>query len=186
MDFRSILTNFPSGVEKEILAREVGNSKKNFGSLLDLALFENDPIAWRAAWILDASDEQYPGLASGSLSRIIKRLPHLKSTGSLRSLLRRLCRYQIEEVHQGILVNLCFGYMISERYPVAVKVHAMQILYHHVLLYPDLKEELVTLIRDQVSNNSAGFRSRGMKIINQLESSTGEEPHPDQSAMHSS
>jgi len=48
---------------------------------------------------------------------------------------------------------------------VAVKVHAMQIIYQHVLIYPELKEELSTVIRDQLENNTVGFKSRGMRLL---------------------
>ena len=37
------------------------------------------------------------------------------------------------------------------------------------LLYPELKHELITVIEDQVENNSVGFMSRGRRIIKQLE-----------------
>ena len=169
MDYKTLLANFPSGAEKDIYIHEVGNSVEKFNSLLDLALYENDPVAWRAGWILDGSDELHPGMASGSVTKIVHRLPRIESTGTLRCLLRLLCRYDIDEEDQGILIDLCFGYMVSELYPVAVKVHAMQIIYQHVLIYPELKEELITVIRDQVNNNTVGFKSRGMRIIRQLE-----------------
>ena len=169
MDFKSLLTNFPSGAEKNLFIAEVGQSEEKFQTLLELTLHEKDPLAWRAAWILDGSDEQLPGLASGSVSTIIQRLPQLESKGALRSLLRLLCRYEVAEDDQGMLVDLCFSYMVSELYPVAVKVHAMQIIYNHTLIYPELKDELVTVIEDQVANNSVGFKSRGMRIIRQLE-----------------
>jgi len=169
MDYRSLLADLPSGAEKDLYIQEVGNSEEKFCMLLDLALNEKDPVAWRAAWILDGSDELNPGLASSYLSKIIQKLPEVESSGTLRSLLRLLCRYPIDEEDQGILIDLCFGYMVSELYPVAVKVHAMQIIYNHVLIYPELKEELVTVIEDQVNNNSVGFKSRGMRIVKQLE-----------------
>jgi hypothetical protein len=169
MDYRTLLHDFPSGDEKNLIIREVGNSKKKFNILLELAFNDKQPVAWRAGWVLDGCDEENPGLASASISRIIQKLPGLKSTGTLRCFLRLLSRYDIEEEDQGLLIDLCFSYMVSELYPVAVKVHAMQIIYHHVLLYPELKEELVTVISDQVSNNSVGFKSRGMRIIKQLE-----------------
>ncbi len=89
----------------------------------------------------------------------------------MRSLLRLMCRYEIPEEEQGLLIDLCFGYMVSELYPVAVKVHAMQIIYQHTLLYPELKEELQTVIEDQMENNSVGFSSRGRRILSQLEKS---------------
>lgn len=170
MDFRSQLISFPSGATRELYIAEVGRSEEKFASLVKLALFEKDPLAWRAAWILDGSDEQNPGLATKSIAGIIHALEGIKSKGALRSLLRLLCRYDIHEDEQGILIDLCFSYMVSELYPVAVKVHAMQIIYQHVLIYPELKEELITVISDQVANNTVGFKSRGMRIIKQLKS----------------
>jgi len=169
MDFRSLLLNFPSGVEKDIYIKEVIGTKDGFRSLLDLALHDKDPVAWRASWVLDGSDEQQPGLATTYLSKIIQALPALESKGSLRSLLRMLCRYDIPEEKQGLLIDLCFSYLVSELYPLAVKVHAMQIVYNHVLIYPELKDELVTVLEDQMENNSVGFLARGRRLIKQME-----------------
>ncbi len=169
MDFRSILTDIPSGFEKEVYIREVGRSAASFRSLLDMALHEQDPLAWRAAWILDGCAEKHPELAVDHLHRIIRKLPEITSTGVIRLMLRLLARYEIPGEDQGLLVDLCFGYMASEEYPVAVKVHAMQIIYNHVLIYPELKEELRAAIEDRIIHHSAGFKSRGMRIIRNLE-----------------
>lgn len=169
MDFRSLLMNFPSGAEKELFIREVHGNPAHFLSLLELALHEKDPIAWRASWVLDGSDEQHAGLATSSLNHIVQSLPALESKGSLRSLLRLLCRYDIPEEDQGLLIDLCFGYLTSELYPLAVKVHAMQIVYNHVLIYHELKDELVAVLEDQMENNSVGFMSRGRRLIKQME-----------------
>ena len=80
-----------------------------------------------------------------------------------------LCRYDIPEKDQGVLIDLCFSYLVSEQYPVAVKAHAMQIIYQHVLLYPELKDELIAVLQDQELNNSVGFKSRGQRLIKQME-----------------
>lgn len=169
MDFRSLLTDFPRGVERDLLIGEVIKSDSHFNRLLNLALHEKDPVAWRACWILDGSDEKRPGLARKYISSIVQGLPGLESKGTLRSLLRLLTRYDIPEEEQGLLIDLCFNYLISEQYPVAVKAHAMQIIYHHVLLYPELKDELIAVIEDQAENNSAGFKARGSILIKQME-----------------
>jgi len=169
IDIRSLLTNIPSRVEREIYMEAVGTSPAEVASLLQMIFEEKDPLAWRAAWILDGCDELHPGLVRDRIPNMIHRLPDLKSTGALRSLLRLMCRYEIPEEEQGLLIDLCFGYMVSELYPVAVKVHAMQIIFIHTLLYPELKEELQTVIVDQMENNSVGFRSRGNRILQQLE-----------------
>jgi len=169
MDFRSLLLNFPSGAEKDLYIREVIGSKAHFETLLDLALHDKDPVAWRASWVLDGSDEQQPGLATSHLAKIVQSLPSLESKGSLRSLLRMLCRYDIPEDDQGLLIDLCFSYLVSELYPLAVKVHAMQIVYNHVLIYPELKDELVAVLEDQMENNTVGFLARGRRLIKQME-----------------
>ena len=169
MDFRSLLTDFPSGAQKDLLIAEVVKSESHFHSLLQLALYEKDPVAWRACWILDGSDEKNPGLAKSYISEIVNVLPDLESRGTLRSLLRLLCRHEIPEEDQGLLIDLCFSYLVSELYPVAVKVHAMQIIYQHVLLYPELKDELITVIEDQITNNSVGFKSRARRLIKEME-----------------
>jgi hypothetical protein len=169
MDFRSLLADIPSGVGKDLLIGEVIKSDTHFNSLLELALHEKDPLAWRAAWVLDGSDEKKPGMARKHLSRIINALPGMGSTGTLRCLLRMLVRYEIPEKLQGLLIDECFSYLVSEHYPVAVKAHAMQIIYQHVLLYPELKLELTTVLRDQAENNSVGFNSRGKRLIRQME-----------------
>jgi len=168
MDFKSLLTNIPSGAEKELLIREVLNSDQKFRILLDYTFQEKDPLAWRAAWVLDGCDEQSPGLVAEFIPDIIYKLPEMKSSGTLRCLLRLLCRYDIDEEDQGVLIDLCFKYLVSELYPVAVKVHAMQIIYQHVLIYPELKGELTTVILDQIDNNTVGFKSRGKRLIRDM------------------
>ena len=169
MDFRSLLADFPSGVEKDLLISEVIKSESHFNTLLQLALHEKEPVAWRASWILDGSDEKKPGLASKYIPKIVRALPEVESKGTLRSLLRLLSRHNIPEEEQGLLIDLCFSYLVSELYPVAVKAHAMQIIYNHVLIYPELKGEFITVIEDQAKNNSVGFKARGNILLKQME-----------------
>ena len=169
MDFRSLLADIPSGVGKDLLINEVIKSESHFGELLELSLHEKDPLAWRACWVLDGSDEKEPGLARKYIPAVIEALPTLESMGTLRSLLRLLCRYDIPEEQQGLLIDLCFNYLVSEKYPVAVKAHAMQIIYHHVLIYPELKDEFITILEDQAKNNSAGFMGRARNLMKQME-----------------
>ena len=169
MDFRSLLTDLPSGMERDLLLREIMKSDEHVFTLLRLALHEKDPVAWRASWLLDCSDEKKPGLVHKHLSLILRALEGLQSMGTLRSLLRLLTRYQIPEEEQGMLIDRCFNYLVSEQYPVAVKAHAMQIIYNHVLLYPELKNELIAVIEDQAENNSVGFAARGRFLIKQME-----------------
>ncbi|PID92410.1 MAG: hypothetical protein CSA96_03450 [Bacteroidetes bacterium] len=167
MDFRSLLQKFPSGTEKNDLTKRILEEPACRQSLLRLALRDKDPLAWRAAWIFDAADEQ-EAFARGFIPEIVQALPGLKSSGSMRCLLRMLSRYEIPEDEQGILLDICFSSLVSEAAPIAVKAHAMQIIYQHSLLYPELGRELKTILEDQMENNTAGYKSRARRILKQL------------------
>jgi hypothetical protein len=166
---KELLENIPSAKEKTYYISVVSQSERLFSDMLHYALNEADPYAWRAAWIVDGCDEVDASLSEPHISDIIHRLPGRASDGSRRSLLRLLCRHSIPEADQGLLADLCFQYLVSELHPVAVKVHAMQILYNLAMIYPELGQELITVIEDQFENNSVGFSSRGRRIIKQLQ-----------------
>lgn len=169
MDFRSLLADIPSGTGRDLLIGEVIKSEARFTALLELAIHEKDPLAWRASWVLDGSDERKPGLATRHISTIVQALPGLESKGSLRSLLRMLSRHDIPEDEQGLLIDLCFSYLVSELYPLAVKAHAMLIIFNHVLIYPELRDEFITVLDDHAENNSVGFKTRARMLKKQLE-----------------
>ena len=114
MDFRSKLADIPSGVGRDLLIEEVIKSESHFIKLLELAIHEKDPLAWRASWVLDGSDERKPGLATTYISTIVTALPAVESKGSLRSLLRLLSRHDIPEEEQGLLIDLCFRNQVAE------------------------------------------------------------------------
>jgi hypothetical protein len=50
----------------------------------------------------------------------------------------------------------------------------MQIIFNHVLLYPELKGELIAVIEDQMNNNSVGFSSRARRLLKQMENMQAE------------
>jgi hypothetical protein len=61
-----------------------------------------------------------------------------------------------------------FKIMESKGEPIAVKVFAMTMLANICKKVPELKNELKLIIEDQMPYGSAGFRSRGGKILRQL------------------
>jgi len=169
MDLKQLIAGIPSASEKEILVIEIGSSQDKFDALFHFIFQQKDPLAWRAAWILDGCDEKNPTLSQKHIPYIIGKLQKLRSSGVRRSMLRLLSRHDIPEKEQGILADLCFQYMMSGIQPLAVKVYAMQILFNLTKIYPEMSRELITVIEDQSEHNSAGFKARGRLIINQLE-----------------
>jgi len=69
----------------------------------------------------------------------------------------------------GFLTDFCIGVFTSAKVPVAVRVHAMQVLYNITEIQPELKTEILLIIEHEMENHfSAGILSRGNKIANKL------------------
>ena len=69
----------------------------------------------------------------------------------------------------GKIATVCFEMLGSAKEPIAVKVFSMTVLANIARQEPDLKHEICILIDQQMPTGSAGFRSRGRKILKQLE-----------------
>ncbi len=168
-ELEKYLLDLAPGMSKEQLAELIGSSPETYRSLVQLSFSGKKPVDWRAAWIADYLAEIRSPLAEPHLDTILQQMKLTLPGGVLRCYLRLLSRYPIPEAHQGVITDLCFESLSRESIPVAVKVHAMEILTRFSETYPELKNELVLILREQMVNNSTGFKSRARKIIGRLE-----------------
>ncbi len=85
-----------------------------------------------------------------------------------RNTVRVLQDIEIPDNLKGILAEKCFEFLTSNQEPVAVRVFSMTILANMAKKLPDLKKELSIIIEDQMPFASAGFISRGTKVLKQI------------------
>ena len=76
----------------------------------------------------------------------------------------------IQSALQGKVVDLCFTFLSDGTQPIAIRVFAMTVLTNIAKENPELKNEIIPLIEDQMPFGSAGFRSRGRKVLQELKS----------------
>jgi len=137
--------------------------------LIHIGMDESEPETWRALWMADRIHEKHPEL-------IIKHLPALtdfvmktKNSGKMRHILKLISLHDIPDSKLAELLNFCTDILTNAAEPVAVRVHAMQILYNIAEKEPDFSGELVNLIEHEIEfHGSAGIRSRGNKLISKL------------------
>ncbi len=85
-----------------------------------------------------------------------------------RNTLKILQFVDIPEDLLGITADICFRLLNDGKEPIAVKVFAMTVIFNIVKKYPELNEELKISIEEQMPFASAGFKSRGNKILKAL------------------
>jgi hypothetical protein len=87
----------------------------------------------------------------------------------IRNVTRILAEIEIPEDIEGITLDLCFQQLENPKSAIAIKVFAMTAIFNLSAKYPEIKPELKLLIEMQLPNGSAGFISRGKKILKKLD-----------------
>lgn len=152
------------------IARWIGTDTKRFRELMDLFLKGEYRITQRAAWIIQHCADQHVSLVIPYIERMIDRMiePNVHDAVK-RNVVRILQDIEIPRRLSGKVATVCFDWLASAKEPVAVKVFSMSVLANIAKQEPDLKNEIRILIEQQMPMGSAGFKSRGKKVLRQLE-----------------
>ena len=158
-----------SKAQMVMLSKRIGPNQEEFDKVIELFLDQNNKVSSRAAWLLSHCVDNHSWLIDKHIEAIILNLKKKTNDAVKRNTLRVLQFKEIPEDLHGQTAELCFNFLNSGREPIAVKAHAMTILFNIVKIYPELKDELKVSIEDQFPFGSAGFKSRGKKILKALE-----------------
>ena len=151
------------------IAKWVGNDQQRFDELFDLFINDEPLVVQRAAWPLSYAVIAHPGLIQKHFGRLLKNLkkPGLHDAVK-RNTVRLLQDIAIPKKYQGEVMNICFDYIISPSEKPAIKAFSLTVLQHLSDLYPEIKQELKTIIEDRRDLESAAFQSRAKKILKEL------------------
>ena len=141
----------------------------HFPLLMEIALERNERINWRASWAADKINEKLPGIAGDWIPKLVEALPGLVHNGKKRQYLKLISLYPVSENNESFLFDYCLDKLTAENEDVAVRVYAMQILYNISEEEPELKEELLQIIEQEMEYRSTpGILTRGKKLASIL------------------
>lgn len=153
----------------EVVAASILNAPAEFDTLIQLALNDTRQKSWRAAYLVDKIHDEKPELLQPYLPTLIEQLKTEKNASKRRHWLKLISMNKIEEKLTGFLFDYCINTFTSGSEAVAVRVHAMQILFNISEMEPDLKPEVLQLIEQEMEHHpTAGIRSRGKKLASKL------------------
>lgn len=169
MTQRELVELLDSWENINLLIREACSSPKKLGMLIEIALNNPNQKSWRAAYLVDKIHDDFPELVQPYLPEMVRKLKTEKNLSKKRHFLKLISMNEIQEKNIGFLFDFCMETLTSEE-PIAVRVHAMQILYNISEKQPELKPELLAVIQHEMEYHStAGIISRGKKITRKLE-----------------
>jgi hypothetical protein len=169
MDLRSTLSQRCHKETSHQIARYIGSDQGRFSELMELVLGDDDQLSKYSAWVVQHCLENNPQLIEPHLEAMIQNLGKSNLNDSVvRSTVKALAETEIPEYLQGRVLQLCFDYLLDPKVAVAIRVHAMQAIFNISKNEPDLLMELLEVILEWMPYGSAGFNSRGRKILKDI------------------
>ena len=151
------------------LLNEISKNPKFYSLLIEIALYNRNRKSWRAAYLADKINDNNPELLQPYLNEIIEQVKIEKNDGKKRHFLKLISMNELPVKQQGFMLDYCMKTLTSAKEPLAVRVHAMQILYNISEKEPDLKNEILAIFEHEMENHSSpGIISRGKKLVQKL------------------
>jgi hypothetical protein len=153
------------------IANHIGDDPTLFSELIHIFLTGSWRTNQRVATPLILCLKQFPHLIEPHLAHFIANLRNSTThDATKRNTLRILQDVEITADCQAEATEICFDLLTNNKTPIAIKVFAMTVLGNIAAQLPELKNELIIVIEDLLPYGSAGFVSRGSKIMKMLKS----------------
>lgn len=140
-----------------------------FKKLVDLAIYPDKKFPQRASWTLEELVTRHPNWILPFVEEITLALPLLKHDGNRRNLVKILSRTDLPQQNLGLLLDICFEWVMDFNKAIAVKIHCITILERICKIEPDLISELKTVLQEIQKTGSNGIKSKCRHTLISLE-----------------
>ncbi|MBL7703503.1 MAG: hypothetical protein JNM14_14725 [Ferruginibacter sp.] len=170
MNLRQEILKEHSKAQCTKIVKWVGSSQSRFDELFNLFLNDEYRVVQRSAWPVSYCVDAHPELIRKHWKELMDYLkkPNLHDAVK-RNSVRLMQHIELPKAYHGEIMNRCFTYLESPDEALAVKCFSMTVLQNLAKDYPEIKTELKLIIEDQLPQQTAGFKSRGKKILKELE-----------------
>lgn len=147
----------------------VGQKKAHFAQLVGVFLAGPYRVTQRAAWPLSYCVQKHPELIFPHLGKVLAAAERPGAIDAVKRNVVRLLQFiEVPSRYRGRVAELCFRFLHDRKEPIAVRVFTMTVLGNLTTALPELGKELAILIEDELPYGSAGFVSRGRKVLKQI------------------
>lgn len=152
-------------INNEIVAY-IGNSEKRFEQLLDCFFSEEMRLSHRASWALGDVSLKYPTLFDKHHRKLINSLKVKQSHNAIRRNVVRTYQFaEIPEELEAELYDICLNFILDMEEKTAVKAFSLRVCERIIEKYPEMANELIEIIKANISIWSSGLKGRGNKFL---------------------
>jgi hypothetical protein len=158
---------------------EVEHSKKNTIFIVDkivggkysltdvlTIIKDNHPLfSQRASWIISTISDSNPQLLFAHYLDLVALIDRKYHDATLRAIFRALAKIDIKEDEQGIVFEKGTALLTNMKTAPAIKIWIIDVLLKISGPYPELQNELMMILKPQLSHVSKGLKGKILKTI---------------------
>lgn len=168
MNLREEILREHSKEQTNRIVNYIGDNPQHVAEMMHIFFHGGFQESQRMAWVVSMVGEKYPQQIIPYLSEMLKNLDNSVHDAVIRCTIRFMEDIDIPEPLMGEAADRCYAYLQSPQVPVAIRVFSMTVLYNISNTWPELKQELMLIIETHMPYGTAGFVSRGKKILQKL------------------
>lgn len=131
------------------LIRFIQNNPMHFKILIQFMLGNDSLLAQRASWPFSYLAIENPKWLNPYFQKLMNKLKEEGNHPAIRrNILRAFQEIEIPEKHQSELLDLTFKFSMSEAMPLAVRAFSITVASHICKPYPELKNELLIILKE--------------------------------------
>lgn len=134
----------------------------------DCVFNDNQLISQRSAWVLRFLAEANPSILQPYISQLVSNLSKPNHDAVIRNTLSVLEKVDYPEDLLGKIFDTSIQFLQNASMPHAIRAFAMTCALKVVLRFPELKNELKTIVEEAMIFGSPAIVSRGKKTLKQL------------------
>lgn len=162
MDLTKILDRT---LDKDFVVQLFKEQKEVFDAGVTLALKNEQPMSWRATWILKHSIQKNDTRIQYFIDDFIELIPKTNNSQQ-RETLNILLKMKLDDEQEGKLFDVCMGLWENITKPAAVRYLSFKFIFNVCEKYPELKGELDFICQEQyLENISPGIKKGIDKMI---------------------
>ena len=135
---------------------------------LRLAVSDEQPYAWRAAWLLWSCMKENDRRIKTHIGKMVAYIPVARNNQK-RELLKILLMMKLEDKYQGPLFDESIALWKNISLDPSVRITALKMMIKIAQKHPELSHEIRLLTQDQLlSTLSAGVKHSATKLIKSI------------------
>ena len=139
-----------------------------FNEAIRLAISDNQPFAWRSAFVLFDCIDENDKRVKKHINTILNCIKD-KKDGHQRELLKILYKMKLNKQQEGIVFDICIRLWEQIGKDPSVRMTALKFIIKTANKYPELLEEISFLLQEQyLVTLSPGVKNSIRKMINEV------------------